>query len=394
MEGSQPPGTILCLLCRGVISFKGGDKTRFESHVLHEHEAYFGLDVLLAISFIKEEERQAIVNVVTPRYDGKEEGGNTGNKSSAVVGDMKAALENYVKIEKDNATVKEEILENSVVIEEMPSDDSVNENDKIYGIPETTMMKCRYCPRTFINRHSLRRHEVKHNEQKYPCHKCEKKFSFLEDLKHHRLTHVSMIQQEEEIDDEMYVIRESDVPNHHIEVDTSSQSYDDQMDSESSIRDSYLRCKVCNKVMKKESYPIHKLIHKDDRKYGCNFCETKFRRNEHLKKHIYRCHKGNTSKISLNSTEEEKSTFKCTICSKDFYAEETLKSHMKVHFPQGLKQHIPSVSKVRLDLTCGICGKEFTTANNLRRHTSRLHGYKNDASEDVDEESDLYMTMR
>ena len=54
-------GTVVCLLCRGMISFKSGDKARFESHLQHEHEAYFGLDILLAISFIREEERRAIV---------------------------------------------------------------------------------------------------------------------------------------------------------------------------------------------------------------------------------------------------------------------------------------------------------------------------------------------
>ena len=392
MAGSQPPGTILCLLCRGVISFKGGDKTRFESHVLHEHEAYFGLDVLLAISFVREEERKAIVDVVNPRYHSKE--GDIKRADKIGVIDVKTALEEFVKMEKENGSVKEEFLENSVIIEEMPSDDSLNENEKIYGIPEK-MMKCTHCNRTFINRHSLRRHEVKHNEQNYPCHKCEKRFSFLEDLKHHRMTHVSMIQQEEEIDEEMYVIRGSDVPNHHIEVDTSSQSYDDQMDSEGGSRDSYLRCKICNKVMKKESYPIHKLIHNDDRKYSCNFCETKFRRNDHLKKHIFRCHKSNTSKISLNSTEDDTITFKCTICSKEFFAEESLKRHMKVHFPRGLKQHIPSESTSRLNsMNCEVCGKEFTEVSDLRRHITRLHGNVHEVSRNLDSESDLYMTMK
>ena len=57
-------GTVVCLLCRGMISFKSGDKARFESHLQHEHEAYFGLDILLAISFIREEERRAIVRWV------------------------------------------------------------------------------------------------------------------------------------------------------------------------------------------------------------------------------------------------------------------------------------------------------------------------------------------
>ena len=54
-------GTVVCLLCRGMISFKAGDKARFESHLQHEHEAYFGLDVLLALSFVREDERWEIM---------------------------------------------------------------------------------------------------------------------------------------------------------------------------------------------------------------------------------------------------------------------------------------------------------------------------------------------
>ena len=65
MEGD---GTVVCVLCRGMISFKSGDKTRFQSHLQHEHEAYFGLDLLLAVSFIREDERKALVKAITVRY--------------------------------------------------------------------------------------------------------------------------------------------------------------------------------------------------------------------------------------------------------------------------------------------------------------------------------------
>ena len=42
-----------------------GDKTRFESHLQHEHEAYFGLDVLLAVSFMRDEEQRTIVKCMS-----------------------------------------------------------------------------------------------------------------------------------------------------------------------------------------------------------------------------------------------------------------------------------------------------------------------------------------
>lgn len=69
---------------------------------------------------------------------------------------------------------------------------------------------------------------------------------------------------------------------------------------------SYVRCKVCQKVMRRKSYqqvskeikisiPFLCVQHKqkhdgEDRKFGCSYCETKFRKSEHLQEHMKRFH--------------------------------------------------------------------------------------------------------
>ena len=172
---------------------------------------------------------------------------------------------------------------------------------------------------------SLRRHEKLHIEQNYSCYECGERFSFLEDLKLHKVSHQSDSTQE---DDDMYVIKDSD-------------------DTTNIVDDScYVRCKVCMKVMKKESYLTHKMMHRNERKIVCNICNSKFRKHEHLKKHMLKAHKNSDSSTSLNSFINETVSL-CTICSKTFQNESNLTAHMQVHFPQGFKQHIPGIQTLK-----------------------------------------------
>ena len=56
------PDTVCCLLCHGIIIFKEDDKTRFNSHMINEHGAFFALDFLLASSMMDEDQKAARVN--------------------------------------------------------------------------------------------------------------------------------------------------------------------------------------------------------------------------------------------------------------------------------------------------------------------------------------------
>jgi len=56
-----PKGKVACLLCRGFISYKDGDRTRFKDHMLNEHDVKYDSDVVLAISVMLEKEKAFIV---------------------------------------------------------------------------------------------------------------------------------------------------------------------------------------------------------------------------------------------------------------------------------------------------------------------------------------------
>ena len=252
-------GTVVCLLCRGMISFKAGDKARFESHLQHEHEAYFGLDVLLAVSFIREEERRALVRSVASGYVDRAE--RT---------DLREALD---KLRPRAVDVTRDVTSDA------SSDYSIEDNDKIYGIPEP-ILKCEKCSRTFINRISLRRHETQHIEQNYSCNECGERFSFLEDLKLHRQTHTN--------DVDMYVYKEEDATNTDTNnTGVSSRSNDSALTGEAG----YVRCKLCLRVLRRDNYLAHKLMHKEERRASCMMCDSKFRSHEHLKRHMQKVHR-------------------------------------------------------------------------------------------------------
>ena len=287
-------GTVVCLLCRGMISFKAGDKARFESHLQHEHEAYFGLDVLLAVSFIREEERRALVRSVASGYVYRAE--RT---------DLREALD---KLRPRARDVTREASDVS-------SDYSIEDNDKIYGIPEP-ILKCEKCSRTFINRISLRRHETQHIEQNYSCNECGERFSFLEDLKMHRLSHRD--------DADMYVYKEED----DTKVDTtntgdSTRSNDSALTGEAG----YVRCKLCLRVLRRDNYLAHKLMHKEEKKTSCLVCDSKFRSHEQLKRHVQKVHR-NMSNATLRSRRMNKS-------------ENNLIQQSKSHIDD-YKQHFPN----------------------------------------------------
>ena len=307
---------MVCVLCRGMISFKSGDKARFESHLEHEHEAYFGLDVLLAVSFIREDERKALVRAIAVGYNQSSQPGRRV--------DIKAALTSNRTERTNNKTIAS--FESG---DTASSDCSFEDNEKIYGVPEP-VLNCAQCPRTFINIFSLRRHENLHREQNYSCNKCGQRFSFLEDLKAHKSVHQNV--EEHSFSEDMYVAKDcSETP---VAAAPDDWTRNNESQAATEHQNSYVRCKICLKVMKRDSYPEHKARHKD-LKNQCTFCGCKFRKQDQLLKHLQRCQRNNLSKTSLQSYTNLQMIHTCQVCHKTFRSEVNLKGHLALHDVEG-----------------------------------------------------------
>ena len=68
------PGTVSCLLCRGAILFRDGDRSRFYAHMNNEHGAFFDLDYLLASSLMDRGQKNIVIRNVlqTESHDTQE----------------------------------------------------------------------------------------------------------------------------------------------------------------------------------------------------------------------------------------------------------------------------------------------------------------------------------
>ena len=75
-----PPGTVCCLLCRGMVAYRNLDTARFAAHMNYEHGAYFDMEFLLAACLMDEEERKAVRNVMELKHRQQQEKGREGDE--------------------------------------------------------------------------------------------------------------------------------------------------------------------------------------------------------------------------------------------------------------------------------------------------------------------------
>ena len=74
-------GAISCLFCKGSVSLKCGTLDKFKLHMDNNHDAFFDQDILIAVNFLEEIEKEAIIEKVLPRILnvlGKEKNSNDG----------------------------------------------------------------------------------------------------------------------------------------------------------------------------------------------------------------------------------------------------------------------------------------------------------------------------
>jgi len=67
MSTSAPATTITCYLCNASISVKNGTFDKLQHHLETSHEVFNGFEILMAINFLEEHEKEVIVEKVVPR---------------------------------------------------------------------------------------------------------------------------------------------------------------------------------------------------------------------------------------------------------------------------------------------------------------------------------------
>ena len=136
-------------------------------------------------------------------------------------------------------------------------------------------------------------------------------------------------------------------------------------------------CQTCGKVLKgKQSLKNHNdSIHKEERKFDCDICTSKFKREQLLITHIKLTHNPSKARCNICGSEvkavhmqshlkrmhsDSNKVFKCTKCERIFNRQILLNRHMKlIHGNSELK--------------CSLCGKIFKNHPNLYSHVKRRH---------------------
>ncbi|CAH0557098.1 unnamed protein product [Brassicogethes aeneus] len=138
---------------------------------------------------------------------------------------------------------------------------------------------CEFCPKIFTNKVSFNVHAQTHEEPKYACRVCDRKFHRNDVLKHHMLSHV--------------------VTN----LETVS-------------------CDVCDKKLKSKKHLFfHKKMHQEAA-YKCPYCPCSFRTQWNLEKHNKRKHKEFEFSDAID-------LFQCPACNKKMKLKSSLQRHMK-----------------------------------------------------------------
>jgi len=169
-ELSSPPGTVSCMLCRGVVAYRGGDTTRFNNHMNYEHGAYFDIDFLLAACLMNNEERDAVRNVMSDKMRVESPAPSEQQQPipplfiqdpsiplshSATSKPSSSKLKNSTPQKRkfnEVFSTKEEAVTEEVIIKKEKKSEEVEVNQKI-------RFECGECDKTYPTRKSLQNHQ-------------------------------------------------------------------------------------------------------------------------------------------------------------------------------------------------------------------------------------------
>ena len=121
------------------------------------------------------------------------------------------------------------------------------------------------------------------------------------------------------------------------------------------------KCDYCSKRFKREfDFLKHvRILHPTKTELTCALCNKVFTFSIDLRKHKWNDHENSELKSHIRKIHEESKH--CTQCGKDFST------------AQGLKRHIKCVHEGQRNFKCDSCGKSFTQSENLMKHIKTVH---------------------
>ena len=241
-----------------------------------------------------------------------------------------------------------------------------------------TYVSCKVCQK-IIHCNSLTRHMRLHSGQRlFACDVCERWFFQKSGLDKHKCTHIAeqrfawisdtQFTDESEfrmhscshIVDEHHAnhrehLQVKKMP-HHVRIDISGRQ-------KTKGAEMYVSCKVCQKIVHRNSLTRHMHLHSGERLFVCDVCNRRFYQKSGLERH--------------RLTHVKEMSFACDVCNTHFSDDSELKMHSCTD-NVGEQCHVPvdvcgpqNTGRVDKYVSCIVCQKTLHN-NSLMRHM-RLH---------------------
>ena len=154
-----PKDTIVCFLCKGRLSYKNDDATKFEKHMKNEHMVKFGIEYLLAGCTMSEDERLAIKDVIKEwRVEQEKIVSEEIIKEGVDKDKTQGIKDDPDNSTKDNDTTLEEDAEEFVL--------SKSKSNKSKPEAKAARFQCDDCPISFTQASNLEEHRSRKHKDK------------------------------------------------------------------------------------------------------------------------------------------------------------------------------------------------------------------------------------
>ena len=70
------PPIVVCVLCRGSVSIRKGDKSRFYNHITNDHEVHFDLELFFSLCYLEKQEKDTFITVMNKKIGNGSSAGN------------------------------------------------------------------------------------------------------------------------------------------------------------------------------------------------------------------------------------------------------------------------------------------------------------------------------
>ena len=371
------PPTVTCFLCKAWISVKKGDKTRFFNHISNDHEVHFDMELLYAISYMTEKEKETVIGLMNQRVIDPD--------TSSVPASSEPTVETNVMEEGDEVTLDEdeELEKVSEMIKKKPRPDdtktvslnsrpeAAEDKDTVAfakgGLHDVKMtesgeVRCSKCPMP-VSRKTVRKHMQNQHRMKL-CRFCEKYMGIGNFARHLRTIHKKNTLDHEKLSK---VKQSASVKVEPKAVQSNPEQQDDVIESKTeAVRDKskFKRCKLCFKITSVQNFERHLREKHTGVRHKCSLCYMTFSRLYIVKDHITSHHSGDKHLLM----DDQSPTFSssdckvdCANCNLKFITEDAMLVHASKNHGNGTR-------------LCDKCQKRFMGSLSLKKHLETCTG--------------------